>query len=96
MHMSSDQLNDLRHSIDNIDAALLRLMAERFKTTEKIGNLKKKEQRAIADPDREQEQIERYKRIAFEAGLDVSLALRLHAFLVEEAKKDQHSIMTSS
>ena len=34
------ELAELRHSIDNIDAALLYLLAERFKCTRKVGRLK--------------------------------------------------------
>jgi len=34
------ELAELRHSIDNIDAAVLHLLAERFKCTRKVGELK--------------------------------------------------------
>ena len=34
------ELVELRNSIDNIDAALVHLLAERFKTTQKVGRLK--------------------------------------------------------
>ena len=34
------ELLEMRHSIDNIDAALIHLLAERFKQTRKVGELK--------------------------------------------------------
>ena len=37
------ELLEIRHSIDNIDAALIHLLAERFKQTRKVGELKARE-----------------------------------------------------
>jgi len=34
------ELHQLRKSIDNIDAALVHLLAERFRTTQQVGKLK--------------------------------------------------------
>ena len=44
------ELVELRHSIDNIDAAVLHMLAERFKCTRKVGELKAKLNLAPADP----------------------------------------------
>lgn len=62
----------LRGSIDNIDAALVYLLAERFRVTRRVGELKAVGGLPPADPAREQEQIARLTSIAEESGLDRS------------------------
>ncbi len=44
-----DRLAEYRSSIDNIDAALVHLLAERFKITKAVGRYKKEAQLAPAD-----------------------------------------------
>ena len=58
---------DLRSSIDNIDAALILLLAERFKVTKAVGEYKAAAGLPPADPDREKVQIARLRRLAEEA-----------------------------
>ena len=53
------ELAEARSSIDNLDAALLHLLAERFKITRRVGELKAAKGLPAADPAREQEQITR-------------------------------------
>ena len=53
-----DQLSRYRQSIDNIDAALVYMLAERFKVTKAVGELKAKIDLPPADPDREARQVE--------------------------------------
>jgi chorismate mutase len=61
--VSSDaQLDAYRASIDNIDAALVHLLAERFKITQAVGQYKSDVGMPPADPDREQQQIARPPR----------------------------------
>ena len=57
------ELEALRHSIDNLDAALVHILAERFKCTQKVGKLKAGLKLPSADPDREKRQIERRGRL---------------------------------
>jgi chorismate mutase len=94
--MNSSNLEVLRKSIDNIDAALLHLLAERFSLTGRVGLLKKREGLPAEDSSREKEQIARYRSIAGSAGLDPEIALRLHSFLVEESKKNHRIIKEDS
>jgi chorismate mutase len=68
------QLNSLRQSIDNIDAALIHLLAERFKCTQTVGRLKAEHGLPAADPDRESRQIGRLKALAEDAQLDPAFA----------------------
>ena len=55
------ELNRLRSSIDNLDAALVHLLAERFKCTEQVGRLKARAGMPPADPAREAVQIARLR-----------------------------------
>ena len=56
------ELQLLRASIDNLDAALVHLLAERFKCTQKVGKLKAAHNLPPADPNREAQQIKRLDR----------------------------------
>jgi chorismate mutase len=78
------ELSALRHSIDNIDAALLHLLAERFKCTRKVGELKAALRLPPADPVREAQQIARLRSLAVNAELDPEFAEKFLGFLVKE------------
>ncbi|MBB2985270.1 chorismate mutase [Terracoccus luteus] len=78
------ELLRLRSSIDNIDAALIHLLAERFKATQQVGVLKAEEHLPAADPAREEQQIARLRALADESGLDPVFAEKFLAFVVAE------------
>jgi chorismate mutase len=78
------ELRSLRESIDNIDAALVHLLAERFKCTQKVGHLKAETGMPAADPAREREQITRLRGLAEESHLDPGFAEAFLAFIVAE------------
>jgi chorismate mutase len=79
-----DELNALRRSIDNIDAALIHLLAERFKNTKNVGRLKARSGMAPSDPEREKRQIDRLRRLAEEAELDPAFAEKFLEFILAE------------
>jgi chorismate mutase len=78
------ELERLRASIDNIDAALVHMLAERFKCTREVGVLKARHKLPPADPAREAQQIARLRRLAEEAHLDPEFAEKFLAFIVRE------------
>ena len=82
----------LRQSIDNVDTAIVSLLAERFKYTSQVGVLKARAGFAPADYKREDYQIERLHRIAIDAGLDPDIAEMYREFVVAEAKKRHQRI----
>jgi chorismate mutase len=77
-------LQGLRGSIDNIDAALVFLLAERFRCTKQVGVLKAKHGMPPSDPSREEHQIARLTRLAEEADLDPAFAEKWFNFVVAE------------
>jgi len=77
-------LRRYRHSIDNIDAALIYLLAERFKCTKEVGRLKAAHRMPPSDPAREEQQVARLRRLAEEADLDPEFAHKWFAFVVAE------------
>src|SRR3546814_12856898 len=72
-----DQSIRYRQSIDNIDAALVYMLAERFKVTKAVGELKATIDLPPADPGREARPIERLRRLAREANLDPEFSEKL-------------------
>jgi chorismate mutase len=78
------ELVSLRQSIDNIDAALVHLLAERFKFTQQVGRLKAEVGLPPSDPDREKVQIARLRALAEEAHLDPAFAEKFLSFIVAE------------
>jgi chorismate mutase len=81
---SDQQLDAYRASIDNIDAALVHLLAERFKITQAVGAYKAAAGLPPADPAREDQQIARLRALAVESGLDPAFTEKFLRFIVDE------------
>jgi chorismate mutase len=77
-------LAEFRSSIDNIDAALVHMLAERFKITQKVGAYKAKVGLPAADPGRETAQIDRLRALAASAQLDPEFTEKFLRFIIEE------------
>jgi chorismate mutase len=78
------RLREIRSSIDNLDAALVRILAERFRCTQKVGELKAEHGMPAADPERERVQIKRLRALAEESHLDPEFAEKWFNFVVAE------------
>ena len=89
------ELLELRESIDNIDAALIHIIAERFKCTRRVGQLKAKLDLPAGDPAREEQQIARLRSLANSAKLDPVFAEKLFKFIVDEVIRNHISIKES-
>ena len=86
------QLSSYRQSIDNIDAALLHILAERFRCTKEVGVLKAKYQLPPADPAREEYQINRLRQLAKDADLDPDFAEKFLNFIIKEVIRHHEAI----
>ena len=82
--MSDDQLAQYRQSIDNIDAALIHMLAERFRITQAVGHYKAQAGMPAADPGREAQQVKRLRNLAEEAGLDPEYSEKFLRFIIDE------------
>lgn len=89
------ELRQLRASIDNLDAALVHLLAERFKCTQKVGRLKAAHDLPPADPAREAEQIKRLRLLAQESELEPQFAEKFLNFIVEEVVR-HHKLIAAA
>ncbi|SHM92610.1 chorismate mutase [Roseibium suaedae] len=90
------ELRALRSSIDNIDAALVHMLAERFKCTQKVGILKATHDLPAADPAREKIQIERLRQLAADAHLDPDFAEKFLNFIVKEVIRHHEAIAANT
>ena len=89
------QLQRLRGSIDNLDAALVHLLAERFKCTQEVGRLKARSGMPPADPAREAYQIERLRTLAKDADLDPQFAEKFLNLVIDEVIRNHERIKQS-
>jgi chorismate mutase len=86
------ELLSIRSSIDNIDATLVYLLAERFKATQRVGFLKAAHKLPAGDPGRELAQIARLRRLAEDAQLDPAFAEKFLNFIIGEVIRHHEAI----
>ena len=86
------ELLELRGSIDNIDAALVHMLAERFRCTKAVGVLKATHELPPADPAREKVQIERLRGLAADARLDPDFAEKFLNFIITEVIRHHEAL----
>ena len=84
-------LAGFRRSIDNIDAALIHMLAERFRITQAVGRYKARASLPPADPAREQRQIARLRALAEQADLDPEFGEKFIRFIIEEVIRHHKS-----
>ncbi|HEY6868138.1 MAG TPA: chorismate mutase [Novosphingobium sp.] len=77
-------LAGFRASIDNIDAALIHILAERFRITKAVGAYKAQHALPPSDPGREERQIARLRKLAADAQLDPDFGEKFLRFIIDE------------
>lgn len=96
MNDVNPELLSLRQSIDNVDAALIHILAERFKFTQQVGRLKAENGLPPSDPARERVQIDRLRALAADANLDPEFAEKFLNFIVAEVIHHHERIRDTS
>ena len=91
--MSDDELAAYRRSIDEVDAALVRLLAERFRITHAVGVHKAAHGMPPVDPVREREQIDELRQLATEEGLDPDFCEKFVHFVMDEVIRNHVRIV---
>ena len=84
-------LAGFRRSIDNFDAALVHILAERFRTTQAVGRYKAEKALPPSDPSREERQIARLRKLAEEADLDPEFTEKFLRFIIDEVIRHHQS-----
>ena len=92
---AATELASLRLSIDNIDAALVHMLAERFKFTQRVGRLKAANGMPPSDPERERVQIAHLRSLAEESQLDPAFAEKFLNFIVAEVIHHHQTIAST-
>lgn len=85
-------LKDLRGSIDRIDAAIVYMLAERFRCTEAVSRLKAEHGLPPADLAREAEQIERLRKLAEDANFNPDFAVKFLNFIIKEVIRHHEAV----
>ena len=85
-------LGELRASIDNIDAALVYMLAERFRCTEAVSHLKAEHNLPPADKVREAEQIARLRRLAEDARFNPDFVEKFLNFLISNVIRHHEAV----
>ena len=90
------QLKEYRDSLDNIDAAMIFLLSERFKITYKVGVLKAENTLLPADKSREAQQVSRLRKLSKEADLDPEFTEKMLNFIIAEVISNHKKIRDSN
>ncbi|WP_420627098.1 chorismate mutase [Candidatus Poriferisodalis sp.] len=94
--MSDDQLDAFRRSIDDVDAALVRLLAERFRITQEIGVYKAAHEMPPEDPVRQHQKVDGLRQLAAEEGLDPDFCEKFLHFVMDEVIRNHVRIAESN
>lgn len=82
--MNSDELNEYRKKIDEIDDKIIELLKERIKIVEKVGKWKRNFNKEISDNERENEI---YKRISKNLNIEISKAKEIYEGIIKYCKE---------
>lgn len=88
MIIMNPDLIDFRKSLDNIDDAIIFLLAERFRITTKVGEYKKNKKMKPVDSVRESQQFARIEKLAEQAGLNPAFATSFLRLIINEVVKN--------
>ncbi len=94
--MPDDELAAFRRSIDEVDAELVRLLAERFRITHYIGIYKAANDMPPVDLVRQHQQVDGLRQLALAEGLDPDFCERFVHFVMHEVIRNHRHIAESA
>ena len=86
-------LEDLRRKIDEADARIIRLIGERIRIAEKIGQEKKKQKKQIEDREREERVLENVRSIAQQENISQEDVERIYNQIIAVSKRTQEVVV---
>lgn len=89
-------LPELRDDLDRIDEELVRLLAERFRVTQEVGEFKRDNGLPPVDPTREAAQFERIDALATGAGLNPDFAKKFLRLIIDEVVVNHTALQAGS
>ncbi len=92
--MTDPELLSLREAIDEIDAKLLELLAERVRVVLAVGEYKRKRGVAVYDPSRERRIFAALGELA-EPPLDADTVRRIFERIIDESRAIEQRFVTS-
>ena len=85
-------LEAIRNSLNNLDSALISILAERFKLTYDVGVFKAENNLPSIDKERERKQFERIKQLASIHGLEPEIAVKFLRLIIDEVVKKHEKL----
>jgi chorismate mutase / prephenate dehydratase len=82
-------LQDLRHSIDDVDSRIIKLLAERLAISGRIGEEKQREGKPLTDASREAVVLERIHKLSAEEGIDSAAVESIYRRIIAVSKSVQ-------
>ncbi len=86
------ELLQIREKIDSLDSEIVRLLADRFALTHRVGELKASHSLNALDSTRESEKLARIKMLCEESGLNPELVSGLFVQIMEEVKRNHERL----
>jgi len=87
--MKNLKLEKFRNEIDKIDSDLIRIIAKRFKITEKVRALKLKINLPVQDKNRESEIMEKTDKLAAKLKINSQLVRNILTSIIKEVRKQK-------
>ena len=91
----NNELKSFRNIIDELDAKLMSLLAQRMQVTRQVGQYKVDNDIALIDADREKRQIAKIGILADKCGLDKTFATRILREIINETVRN-HGLLKKS
>ena len=88
-------LGDLRRSLDDIDAEIVRLIAQRFGVVDEIGRAKDRSAASIQDPERERRVLESVEGVARQLGVSANLVRRVFQEIISHSVAQQSAHLSA-